>query len=551
MPIQNVAALSNRYGINSVVNLFNGEAGSFDDLVIKSFYDKVLLDTIELKRTEFIHQQYAKPAYIPKGHESVKLRRFSGVTEHTTPLIEGVPPKSDKFHVESVTAICHQYGRFMEFSDKVSWTLIDPVIAMYTMKYGELAAKTKERLCREEMLHSTSILYPLKATSTGTILGLEHITIGDKLTLADYRAQALDMRRMLIEPVNGNNFDVIISPETKFDLLIDDLVKEYIGANNGNPGYATGELPNLFNLAFKTTMLDDYAFGYELANPGEISIWDLTTMSTTKTLRIYSVDSSGDYYYLNVPASVELTTGVTTAIRTQSEVRLSDGSYIPEKVTWDVETWLEALFTPATTDPVVAAALTTYGASIKFDKVTAAGVSTYNNSLTAALAVIFNAAVWKQIPIHKSILLGADAVRETGVEGHTGTQMFVKQAGSAGVLDPINQRQSIGFKIDALGYTLLRPEACVVGYSIPSRAVSTNTIMYNYAKANTVAKTSSFAIPGNTYVQRQLDVEGVNTYGKVSSVTVGGVATEVVDINPDRMTGQEVFDPSDPTAEFE
>jgi hypothetical protein len=48
--------------------------------------------------------------------------------------------------------------------------------------------------------------------------------------------------------------------------------------------------------------------------------------------------------------------------------------------------------------------------------------------------------------------------------------MYVKPLGSAGVLDPIDQRQSIGFKINGVGFGSPRLEAIAVYYNIPTQS---------------------------------------------------------------------------------
>lgn len=506
MPVNdnNLAVLSSRYGINAMVNYFNGELGNkMDDIVISTFYNNYLLDAMELAAENYIFQKYAKPYYVPEGHEKKKLKRYGGLTEHITPLPEGIPPKSDKTRVESFEATYNTYGRYMEFTDRVSYMTIDPVIAIYTEKYGKLAARTKERLARHEMLHSTSILVPQSAGKRTTSDGkthaaeLEHMMLKDYLGFNDYRVMVARMKRMLVEPVEGNNFHLIGSPEVKFDLITDPYVRDFYGKDAGITAYQTDELPTLFNITFKETMLDDYAFGYELANPGEIETWDNNAKTTTYALRIYTV-VDGVQYYANVPATQ----------RKVVEARLSDGSYIPEKVEWDVATFINALTTSSKVDKYVIASET----------------ASYDQAVDSTLLAKLKAAAWKQLPLHRCILIGKEALIETGIEGHTEPKMYVKPLGSAGVLDPIDQRQSIGFKIDTIGYSLLKPEACVVCYTIPTGAVDTNDLMYTYEGGKPVANTHSYNIPGNKYVQT-MTREGYNAYGKVNPRT-GNIDTD-------------------------
>jgi hypothetical protein len=75
---------------------------------------------------------------------------------------------------------------------------------------------------------------------------------------------------------------------------------------------------------------------------------------------------------------------------------------------------------------------------------------------------------WKELKIHHCVIVGKDALIRTGMSGQDNAQMYVKPKGSAGVIDPIDQRQSIGFKINSVGFGSARPEAVHDYQCIPS-----------------------------------------------------------------------------------
>ena len=79
-------------------------------------------------------------------------------------------------------------------------------------------------------------------------------------------------------------------------------------------------------------------------------------------------------------------------------------------------------------------------------------------------------------------MFGQEYMVKTGIDGRDGAQMFVKPKGSAGVLDPIDQRQSIGFKIDTLGFNVIREEAIHTFYFVPTKAAATQ--QFAIEKAN-------------------------------------------------------------------
>ena len=75
---------------------------------------------------------------------------------------------------------------------------------------------------------------------------------------------------------------------------------------------------------------------------------------------------------------------------------------------------------------------------------------------------------WKEFKVHHCLVVGKDALIRTGLTGGDNARVYVKGKGSAGVLDPIDQRQSIGFKIDSVGFGSARNEAVVDYVCVPS-----------------------------------------------------------------------------------
>jgi hypothetical protein len=71
--------------------------------------------------------------------------------------------------------------------------------------------------------------------------------------------------------------------------------------------------------------------------------------------------------------------------------------------------------------------------------------------------------------VHYSFVLGEECLFRIGVEGHTQPQFIKKELGSAGTEDPLNQRQSIGWKIDSIGYKVPNPDAVVAYLSCPTQ----------------------------------------------------------------------------------
>jgi N4-gp56 family major capsid protein len=72
-----------------------------------------------------------------------------------------------------------------------------------------------------------------------------------------------------------------------------------------------------------------------------------------------------------------------------------------------------------------------------------------------------------ELTAHDSIIIGEEAYAITKLEG-AGVSIITKGLGSAGVEDPLNQRQSMGWKINGFSAKVLNAEAIVNYWSIPT-----------------------------------------------------------------------------------
>ena len=128
-------ALAPTADINTLVQLANNTANLTNPEV---FYSKQLLDTIRLGADEYKYYKLADVSPIQDKADKLTVRRWAPLQAHTVPLDEGIPPKSDKGSVEKYEMEAHQYGRYMEFTDKVDFKVVDPVIAHYSAEYSIL-----------------------------------------------------------------------------------------------------------------------------------------------------------------------------------------------------------------------------------------------------------------------------------------------------------------------------------------------------------------------------------------------------------------------------
>ncbi len=437
MPITNLAAVTD---INRIVHMIN-EGGY--DISPTQFYDMMLLDSIKLGNENYVHLKHTENYTLPAGTQKLQKRRWGGLTAHTTPLLEGIPPVPDKTSMESITFTATAFGRYMEFTDRIKLDQIDPILAQYTKELGDVAVRTLERYARETMLSAASKLFPGNKTSIGDL------EVGDKIAISDLRFAALRMARLLVKPINGY-FNYICSPEFLYDFMDDPLVDKYMQINQTTKTlFDDGKPFPMFQIQFIQTMLDEH-YTPNLDNVGE---W---YNGTVYNLRVYAVNGK-KIYYSNVPAAKRSVNSTTSY--------LHDGTAIAagQKVNWALTDWTivgtQIVEVDLGVDPVTRTTLAVVASDATAGQINKAAA---------------DALLWNQLPIHKGILYGSEGLVKIGIAGEQNAKTFVKALGSAGVLDPIDQRQTIGFKINSIGFGILRDEAIVVTYSVPTQALATS-----------------------------------------------------------------------------
>ncbi len=88
-------------------------AGGNGRLNPQYFYSLQLLETIRLDASQYVYFRYADEMMIENKANRITVRRWTPLHAHTTPLVEGVPPVSDRAAAESYDIPTFQYGRFI------------------------------------------------------------------------------------------------------------------------------------------------------------------------------------------------------------------------------------------------------------------------------------------------------------------------------------------------------------------------------------------------------------------------------------------------------
>jgi N4-gp56 family major capsid protein len=409
MPTLN--ALNPVTDINSIVQFVNAQATGGAPIAPEVFYSKQLLDTIRYDQDQFVYYRLADTAPIQEKADKLMLRRWSALRGHTVPLAEGVPPKSDKGSVEKYELEAFSYGRYMEFTDKVDFKAVDPVVAHYSKEYSIVAIETLDLLARDTLLMVSQKYYAGGGSSTDDFT----FTNGSP-KMIDLMKIVLAFKKTLVKPRANGKFHVIASPEFYFDMLSDPLVEKYMTINQTTKTMYDGGLAPIvpmFGLEFYETLVVPTSGEYVDENGNKrLKVWQGVWGGEEVTDVIGTSDAQA-------PALADLIETDATQYAVVDGYELDartgqPGSYIPGKETWTL---------PANT---------------------------------------------KEFKMQHVFVVGAECLTRTGLAGQDNAKMYVKPLGSSGVIDPIDQRQSIGFKINSIGFGSTRPEAVYDYVCVPS-----------------------------------------------------------------------------------
>ena len=469
-PVGKLLPLHDLKNVNTVIGMLYDENGVYRAAFEPSvFYNTILLDSLKFGDENYVHLKYAESLPIRRGESVARFRRWAGLTPTLRPLKEGIPPAPDKHAYETIeVGNVFSFGRWSEYTDRVDLSIVNEVIAERSVQYGEVANQTKELYARKMWLSSPNEFFAnFKA-------GFSDLAFGDEVTLDDLRFLVARMKRMMVRPIGGK-FNYICSTEFINGLIDDPRVKQYMAIEQTTGKlWGSGEPFDMFELSFIPTMLDEFAYPdtewpgvYELANGKE-------------AIRLYAITDGDDgahvIYYLDVEEDY-VVDGTATAKKVATGTSyLKDGTAVEDHAVWELPTDATAL-SGRISGTTMSASSVRARKSIRTQAIVD-GVRTYSYSALAdasadhaVIDALIDVGAFMQLPVHRGILFGAEAMVKLAIEGISDApKIIVKALGSSGVSDPIDQRQSVGFKVDGFGLAIKRPEAICITYSIPKFA---------------------------------------------------------------------------------
>ena len=395
-----------------VLNLFDGntnttlDPGLSDEM--KTYYSMRL---INLAEPELIHDQFGQKHPIPKNSgKTIEFRKYDSLPKALVPLTEGVTPAGQKLSMGVIRATIKQYGGYIELSDILELTAIDNNLVQATRLLASQAGRTSDTITREVLAGGTNVVYAGGAKDRSELVGGDATEASNKyLSVDDIRKAVRALKVMNAQKINGY-FAGIIHPDTAYDLMSDKKwvdVKTYSDPD----GIYEGEIGKIEGVRFVETTEAKifHAPDLAIADGSNAAVRDLTVKS----------------------ASGKVIT-VTEALSTNQAAAL---------------TGREILVGSELMEVASAAAGAAGSATIT--------VKDSPATTPAASTVIYpGEGGAKGRDVYSTLIVGADAYGVTELEGG-GLQHIVKQLGSSGTADPLNQRATAGWKLTKVAERLV------------------------------------------------------------------------------------------------
>ena len=398
--LQRFAASTNVMGTEGAINAVAGTttaytAGMGLSEEMKTYYSDYLIDNAE---PALVHDMFAQKHSIPAGGgKTVQFRRYNPLPKLTDPIKEGVTPEGQSISMEVLEATVAQYGGYVELTDLLILTAIDNNLCMATKLLGSQAGRTLDTITREVLAGGTNVQYGENAVPARYMLVGGQQAGNHYLSVDAIRRAVRFLKNQNAEKIKGS-YIAIVHPDCAYDLMSDPNWKtpnQYADPAN----IMEGEIGKIEGVRFIESSEAKVFHAEDLA-------------SNARTL---SVNNGEGYAAANV---IAFDGGSVEADALVGRYVLIGGTraYVGANTT---------------------TAMTLYTDSTK----------STNASITCAdNDVIYpGEAGAAGRDVYATMVFGENAYGTTEITGG-GLELIVKQLGSAGTADPLNQRATVGWK---------------------------------------------------------------------------------------------------------
>lgn len=382
---------------------------------MKAYYDRQM---IRFAQPKLVHAQFGQNKPIPKGSgKTIEFRKFSPLPKALKPLSEGVTPEGNTLNVSTVESTVEQYGDYVTLSDMLTLSAIDNVIVETQNVLADQAGRTLDTVIREKINAGTNVQYGNGKADRNTLVGgNSNYTSNDYLTVAAVKRAVATLKRNNAQPLKDGCYVAIIHPDVANDLTNDPEWKE-VKQNVDPKDWYNGTIGKIHGVVFVESTEAKIFRAAPLRSVENIATGNSESLTVAKT------DGK------KITVREEIAAADATALSGKS-VQINGFDYTISSVS--------------------------AGDAGK-------AVITVSEALSPTIvpdSVIYPTGAGKDgRDIYSTLFIGQNAYGVTNITGG-GLETLIKQKGSAGTGDPLDQRSTVGWKATQTA-EILSPEFMV------------------------------------------------------------------------------------------
>lgn len=284
----------------------------------KTFYERTLLQRL-LPNLVFYND--AEKKKLPKNSGlTMNFRKFESLTAPSSSLTEGVTPDGNNLTVSTITAKVAQEGDFVQITDLIQMSGIDPILTETSELLGEEAGLLLDTRIQTAISKGTNVYFAGAAT---TRAGLESATtkylVGDDIKKIVKKLKNANAKRFA-----DGYYHMAVDPDIAYDLMSDtawvdvskyakpeQMVKGELGKMHGMKFYETTNLSKVDSSAESTKIEVHIAYAY---GKGAYSCVSLDSGAGKPEIIVKENGSAGTSDPLNQRASAGWKAAFTAAI---------------------------------------------------------------------------------------------------------------------------------------------------------------------------------------------------------------------------------------------
>lgn len=235
----------------------------------KTFYERVLIERL-LPQLNFYKDATKKK--LPKNSgRTTNFRKFNSLTAPGASLTEGKTPDGNNLSISTITATVAQEGDYVQITDLIQLTGIDPVLTETCELLGEQAEKLFDSRIQTAISKGTNVYFAGSAT---TRAGLESATTKN-LTADDIKKIVRKLKNANAKRFADGYYHMQVDPDIAYDLMSDSawvdvskyakpeqMVKGELGKMHGMKFFETTNLETVDSSSESTKIDVHIAYAY-------------------------------------------------------------------------------------------------------------------------------------------------------------------------------------------------------------------------------------------------------------------------------------------------